>query len=183
VFSPCVCANYNALFGQISSNAMPLPTATGPPPDWRSWLDDSGIAPGPGPGPATPPFHADPHEHLVMHIATSPVETCLQEKPPSAHSLRHIVSPELPTLRSYLTRPKHTSTLSGRQLLRNEYAPLPSVPSSASDTNSDEPASPWPLHNYPPLPPFLHEARPRWWHIPQRARCRCIMRILWRVPL
>jgi hypothetical protein len=56
---------------QLRRNA--LPTATGPLPDWRSWLDDSGIAP--GPCPATPPFHADPHERLiVVRIATSPVE-------------------------------------------------------------------------------------------------------------
>lgn len=58
---------------QLRRNA--LPTATGPLPDWRSWLDGSGIAPGPGPGPATPPFNADPHERLiVVRIATSPVE-------------------------------------------------------------------------------------------------------------
>jgi hypothetical protein len=50
-----------------------LPTATGPLPDWRSLLDDAGIAP--GPEPATPPFHADPHERLIVaRIATSPVE-------------------------------------------------------------------------------------------------------------
>jgi hypothetical protein len=56
---------------QLRRNA--LPTATGPLPDSRSWLDGSGIAP--GPGPATPPFHADPHERLiVVRIATSPVE-------------------------------------------------------------------------------------------------------------
>lgn len=54
-------------------------------------------------------------------------------------------------------------------------SPLPpfysSAPSSASDTDSDEPASPWPLDNYPP-PPFSHEGRPRWWHISQRGRRR-----------
>jgi hypothetical protein len=56
---------------QLRRNA--LPTATGPLPDWRSWLDGSGIAP--GPGPATPPFHADPYERLiVVRIATSPVD-------------------------------------------------------------------------------------------------------------
>jgi hypothetical protein len=56
---------------QFRRNA--LPTATGPLPDWKSWLDEGGIAP--GPGPATPPFYADPHERLiVVRIATSPVE-------------------------------------------------------------------------------------------------------------
>jgi hypothetical protein len=54
-------------------------------------------------------------------------------------------------------------------------SPLPpfysSAPSSASDTDSDEPASPWHLDNYPP-PPFSRGARPRWWQIPQRARHR-----------
>jgi hypothetical protein len=61
---------------QLRRNA--LPTATGPLPDWRSWLDEGGIAP--GPGPATPPFHADPHERLiVVRIATSPVE-CGEEQ-------------------------------------------------------------------------------------------------------
>ncbi|KAF8502694.1 hypothetical protein F5888DRAFT_1631797 [Russula emetica] len=56
---------------QLRRNA--LPTATGPLPDWRSWLDDGGIAP--RPEPATPPFHTDPHERLiVVRITTSPVE-------------------------------------------------------------------------------------------------------------
>ncbi|KAI0270920.1 hypothetical protein BGY98DRAFT_1008884 [Russula aff. rugulosa BPL654] len=56
---------------QLRRNA--LPTATGPLPDWRSLLDEAGIAP--GPEPATPPFHADPHERLIVaRIATSPVE-------------------------------------------------------------------------------------------------------------
>ena len=53
-------------------------------------------------------------------------------------------------------------------------SPLPpfysSAPSSASDTDSDEPASPW-LDNYPP-PPFSREGRPRWWDISQRGRRR-----------
>jgi hypothetical protein len=51
-------------------------------------------------------------------------------------------------------------------------SPLPpfysSAPSSASDTDSDDP---WPLDNYPP-PPFSRETRPRWWQIQQRARRR-----------
>lgn len=50
-----------------------LPTVTAPLPDWRSLLVESGIDP--GPEPSTPPFHADPHERLVVaRIATSPVE-------------------------------------------------------------------------------------------------------------
>jgi hypothetical protein len=56
---------------QLRRNALPTPT--GPLPDWKNWLDDGGIAP--GPEPATPPFHADPHERLiVVRITTSPVE-------------------------------------------------------------------------------------------------------------
>ena len=56
---------------QLRRNA--LPTATGPLPNWRGLLDEAGIAP--GPEPATPPFHADPHERLIVaRIATSPVE-------------------------------------------------------------------------------------------------------------
>lgn len=55
---------------QLRRNA--LPTATGPLLDWRNFLDDAGIAP--GPGPATAPFHADPHERLIVaRIVTSPV--------------------------------------------------------------------------------------------------------------
>lgn len=58
---------------QLRRNALPI--ATGPLPDWSSLRDDSGIAPGAGSGPATPPFHADPHERLiVMRIATSPID-------------------------------------------------------------------------------------------------------------
>ena len=56
---------------QLRRNA--LPAATGPLPDGRSWLDDGGISL--GPGLATPPFHTDPHERLiVVRIATSPIE-------------------------------------------------------------------------------------------------------------
>ncbi len=54
-------------------------------------------------------------------------------------------------------------------------SPLPpfysSAPSSASDTDSDEPASPLLLDNYS-SPTFLREPRPRWWHISQRAHRR-----------
>lgn len=61
-------------------------------------------------------------------------------------------------------------------------SPLPpfysSAPSSASDTDSDEPASPWPLDNYP-FPTFSREARPRWWHISQPARRRPRRPVRW----
>ena len=68
---PPINRNTTSRYIQLRRNA--LSTVTGPLPDWRSLLDDSGIAP--GPGPATPPFHADPRERLVtMRIATSPVE-------------------------------------------------------------------------------------------------------------
>jgi len=50
-------------------------------------------------------------------------------------------------------------------------SPLPpfySTPSSASDTDSDEPGSPLLLDTYTST--YLREGRPRWWHLPQRAR-------------
>lgn len=60
-------------------------------------------------------------------------------------------------------------------------SPLPpfysSAPSSASDTDSDEPASPWPLDNYPPS--FSREARPRWWQLQQRAHRRPRRQVGW----
>jgi hypothetical protein len=50
-------------------------------------------------------------------------------------------------------------------------SPLPpfySAPSSASDTDSDEPGSPLLLGPYSST--YLREGQPRWWHLPQRTR-------------
>jgi hypothetical protein len=51
-------------------------------------------------------------------------------------------------------------------------SPLPpfysSAPSSASDTDSDEPGSPLLLDNY--ASPLFREGRPRWWPLRQRSR-------------
>ncbi len=55
----------------LRRNALPLATGNQPLPDRRSPLSDSE---GPS-APATPPFHADPQERLiVVRISTSPVE-------------------------------------------------------------------------------------------------------------
>ena len=67
---PPINRNSTSRYIQLRRNALPI--ATGPLPDWGSLLDDSDIAP----GPANPPFHADPHERLiVVRISTSPVES------------------------------------------------------------------------------------------------------------
>jgi len=67
-----------------------------------------------------------------------------------------------------------TSSAMNTPLPSRSPSPLPpfysSAPSSASDTDSDEPGSPLILDNY--TPPFLREGQPRWWRIPQRARRR-----------
>jgi hypothetical protein len=51
-------------------------------------------------------------------------------------------------------------------------SPLPafysSAPSSASDTDSDEPGSPLLLGTYPTS--YVREGRPRWWNVRQRPR-------------
>jgi hypothetical protein len=120
------------------------------------------LSPGAGPRLDTPSGASSPLNSPAQHI--SPGLTLLD--PTYQHSVG--------------TTPN--SSAMNSPLPSRSPSPLPpfysSAPSSASDTDSDEPASPWPLDNYPPSP-FSREARPRWWQIQQRARRRPRRHVGW----
>lgn len=109
---------------------------------------------------------AGPHPH-------SPSGTSLSLNSPAQHIYPGLALLDPTDQHSVGTSP-NTSAMN-TPLPSRSPSPLPpfysSAPSSASDTDSDEPTSPWPLDNYP-FPTFSREARPRWWHISQRARRR-----------
>ena len=91
--------------------------------------------------------------------------------PPTPSSHSGFLFPE-PLVDEHSARTSPNSSAMNSPLPSRSPSPLPpfysSAPSSASETDSDEPGSPLLLDTYNTS--YLREGRPRWWNIRQRQR-------------